>query len=727
MTKVFRRRGFRSSVLLVAALLPWQAGSAQPPTFRSSIELVEVAVLVRDKDGRVVPDLTQADFQLSEEGAPQQIVAFDRVWLDLPQPAKAAAPRPVPQDVASNERVADARVFVLLLDALHVDSRRTQQVRKSARQFVLEHVGPSDLTAVVSPGALESATQDFTSDPTRLLAAIDRFTGTKLQSASVGIEEERRAVERGSIDVHEGRDPDDAERRGRAVALSDVIEALAKHLGRVERRRKALLLFSEGLDYNHADVMSRQQRYSNDIGRAMTRALGALMRSNVSVYAIDPRGLSSVEGALGETQAYGLPRGVQGLGPSVDQEYADSITSLRSVSDATGGFAAVDRNSLSGAFERIVEDSSHYYVLGYSPSRPPKPGELREISVRVSRPGVTVVARKAHAAPTSSAGSSAPRLEAADAPAPAAPLAGPRPRGRPGEGLGGVGDLSAPSSTPRRPVNDFQLLLASPLPRAGLPMRLQAIPFPSDSKKSSVKLVVEVLGRGLQFGERGGRFEERIELALLTVDAHAKADNGRSSNIDLRLTPEELQRVKTTGVRWLSQLELAPGRYQVRVAGRAARTGATGLVTADVDVPRFAPDAPALSGVTLTSLTSVVMLTRGDAKTSDPLATPPSAARTFVAGDHLTARVDAYVPPTLPELELIAFVEWPDGSRNPPIRKKLAGGQAPARGAEVAIPIDTTLLAPGAYVLRIALAAHGAGAALPERAVPFEITAASAR
>jgi VWFA-related protein len=695
--------------LLVAALLPWQ-----PPTFRSSVELVEVAVLVRDRDGRFVPDLTQADFEVVEQGAPQRIVAFDRVSLEIVKPAKDAPALPaVPQDVASNQHVAGARVFVLLLDALHIDTRRTQQARNAARQFVLEHVAATDLAAVVSPGGLDSATQDFTSDKTRLLAAIDRFSGTKLPSAAAGIEEERRAVERGGIAVHDGRDPDDAERMRRAASLSDVLEALAKHLGGVERRRKALLLFSEGIDYNQADAMGRQSRYASEVSRAMSRAFGALMRSNVSVYAVDPRGLSSAEGGFAETPSYGLPRGVQGIGASIDQEYADSLASLRRVSDATGGFAALDTNSFGSAFERIVEDSSHYYVLGYEPSKPLKPGELREIGVRVSRPGVTVVARKGHAAPAARSGGS--RLEAGDAPVPVAPLPGARPRGRP-EGLL---DMSAPAAAPRRLVNELQLLLASPLPRAGLPMRVQAIPFHGDSKKGAVQLVVEVLGGGLQFGERSGRFEEHIELALLTVDAHAKADNGRSSSIDLRLTPEDLQRVKATGVRWLTRLELAPGHYQVRVAGRAARTGATGLVTVDVEVPRWAPDRPALSGVTLTSLTSVLMLTKGDAKSAGAIESPPSAARTFVAGDRLTALVLAYAPKTLPELELVTTVFWSDGSRNPPLRKKLAAGV----GEEVAIPIDTSLLAPGAYVLRIALA----GSELPERVVPFEITAAPSR
>jgi len=710
--------------LVAAALLYSQTPAAQTPTFRSGVELVEVAVLVRDRDGRFVPDLTQADFEIVEQGAAQKIVAFDRVALPIVQPAADRARElTVARDVSSNERVADSRIFVLVLDALHVDSRRTRELRRFARQFIERHVGEADLVAVVSPGGLESATQDFTSDKARLLAAVDQFTGTKLRSAAIGIEEERRAVDRGSVAVHDGKDPDDYERAGRAASLTNVLEALAKHLERAPRRRKSLLLFSEGIEYNQLDILGVQQRYASDVMKAMSRAVGALMRANVSLYAIDPRGLSSVEGDLGETQAFGVARGHGGsLSASVDEEYADSIRSLRHVSEATGGFAAVDTNSFSGAFDRIIEDSSNYYVLGYTPSSPMKPGEFREISVRVSRAGVNVVARKGHAAPRAQSRAAPSELASEAAPS---PFAATRPRGRPIDLV--PTDMAAPVRTTRGLANDLQTLLASPLPRAGLPMRVQAIPFGGDAKKGTVQLVVEVLGGALQFGARGGRFEERIDLAMLTVDARGKADNGRSTTIELRLSQEELQRVKTTGVRWLSRLDLAPGQYQVRVAGRATRTAATGLVTTDVEVPRLRPDRPALSGVTLTSMTSVLMLTKGDSMPGTALTTPPSAARTFVAGDLLTAVVDVYVPPAIPELELVAAVEWSDGSRNPPLKKKIGGGQAQSRSEEVAIPIDTSLLAPGRYVLRIALDAAAAGADKAERLLRFDITTASGR
>ena len=186
------------------------AEPAPQPRFRSGVEVVEVAVVARDSSGRPVTDLTRADLTLLEQGVVQEIVGFERVSL----PAAPAPPRRevVPADVSSNEALAQSRVFVLVLDALHVAPDRNRPVRDYARQFVERVVGPNDLTAVFSPGAVATATADFTSDKARVLAAIDSFTGTKLPSATVERDKEQRQFYSG-VPVHGGKDPDDAPRK----------------------------------------------------------------------------------------------------------------------------------------------------------------------------------------------------------------------------------------------------------------------------------------------------------------------------------------------------------------------------------------------------------------------------------------------------------------------------------------------------------------------------------
>jgi VWFA-related protein len=690
-----------------------QSGQLPQPRFRTAVDVVEVSVLARDRAGRLVTDLTQADFRVLENGAPQQIVAFERVMIPAPAAAAVKATPPAARDVASNEHLPDARIYVLVLDSVHVASTRARNVRAFARQFIEKHVGPDDIVAVLSPGALDTATQDFTNDKSRLLAAVDQFTGSKMTSAILEIDQERRAAALGGgVMAHDGRDPSDAARANAAVALHSVLEAMASHLERIPGRRKSLLLFSEGIDYDLGDVMGTVQRQGSDVMLAMNRAMGALMRTNVSLYAIDPRALMSAEADLVATPLFQPGSDAIVTGRTFADEQSDSIRSLEAVAGATGGFAAVNGNQLTGAFERIVEESGTYYVVGYVSSKPPKPGEFRSIDVKVDRPDVRVTARRGYMAPRRDQA-----RVAVEQPAATNPL--PFPGGR------GGGRAMAPppaattttAATSRGPSPELARLLASPLPQPGLSLRVQAVPFRADGKKADVQLIVEVLGRTLTFVERGGRFEERIDVAMVTVDDRGRAGNGRSTAIDLRLPPDEFQRVKATGVRWLSTLELPAGRYQLRIAARAAGTGITGMLTHDVVVPKFQEDGVGLSAITLTSLPAPLMSTRGKLWLEKSLKGPPSASRVFVRGDRITAALEVYAPRQSRQgPAVIARVEGRDGSTVGTLERS----QSAASESEAGFVIDTGALAPGAYLLRIIASSGGD---TEERTVPFEIVA----
>jgi len=703
-------------VLALAAIVA-QGTAAQPPRFRTGVDVVQVAVVAKDAAGNHVTDLSSSEFEVLEDGVAQRVVAFTRVSLPIfrpplegATPARAAAPA----DVGSNESVASARIFVLVLDALHVAPVRTVTVRQQARQFIEQHVGPGDLAAVFSPGGPASATADFTNDRARLLAAVDSFTSSKLTSAVAERAEEIARAESTGIVVHGGKDPSDGERAGRAQALTATLEALARHLDRAPGRRKALLLFSEGIDYDTSDVMGEAQRYASDVMHSMDRAVNALMRTNVAMYSIDPRGLGSGQGELIATPVYsrrpGDPDVLSERDVELEQERA--IRGLRDLAVATGGFLATDLG-LARAFDRIAAESSEYYVIGYTPSKPSKPGDRRKIVVRISRPGVTVLARRGYVVAAAANASTRPVAPLPDDLAPA-PIGRPgRPRNSP------LGVPAAPESP--RPVAgvsaELTELLASPLPAAGLGLRVQAVPFKGDRSRRDVQIVLEVLGRTLRLEERDGRAEERIELAMVTVDDRGRASNGRSTTIEMRLPRADIARVKSTGVRWLSKLDLAPGRHQIRIAARAVTTGASGLVTHVVDVPRFDPDRLFMSGVTVTSIPSVLMVTRGKAWLDESLSTPPSAGRTFVAGDQLTAAVELHVPKNRRvEASVVAEIGAP-GQPGQPIAAR-PGSDASASSREVAFPIDTRGLPPGAYVLRVT--ATGAGERI-EHAVPFDI------
>ena len=72
--------------------------------------------------------------------------------------------------------------------------------------------------------------------------------------------------------------------------------------------------------------------------------------------------------------------------------------SLRELSDETGGFAVVNANDFSTAFDRIVRDNSSYYAMAYYPPSD-KAGKFHKIEVRVRRPDLRVRARQGYVTP----------------------------------------------------------------------------------------------------------------------------------------------------------------------------------------------------------------------------------------------------------------------------------------------------------------------------------------
>jgi hypothetical protein len=60
----------------------------------------------------------------------------------------------------------------------------------------------------------------------------------------------------------------------------------------------------------------------------------------------------------------------------------------------TGGHAFMNSNDYDAAVDRIFKETSNYYVLDVADPPVGRKAELRELDVRVKRPGVTVRARK---------------------------------------------------------------------------------------------------------------------------------------------------------------------------------------------------------------------------------------------------------------------------------------------------------------------------------------------
>src|SRR5205085_3666709 len=109
-------------------------------------------------------------------------------------------------------------------------------------------------------------------------------------------------------------------------------------------------------------------------------------RNNVSIYAVDPRGLGVFEFDINE-----------GVGMQTDQKYlASTLDTLRTLAENTDGRAIVNRNDLATGMKQIIRDASGYYLLGYTSASAPTDGKFHSIEVRVKRPNVEIRARKGY-------------------------------------------------------------------------------------------------------------------------------------------------------------------------------------------------------------------------------------------------------------------------------------------------------------------------------------------
>src|SRR5205814_4654758 len=84
----------------------------------------------------------------------------------------------------------------------------------------------------------------------------------------------------------------------------------------------------------------------------------------------------------------------------IQNEVRRAQDSLRVLSEQTGGFAIVNQNDFNTGFQRIIEENSSYYVLGYYPTNDKRDGKLRKITIKVN--GYTdaqLSFRKRYAAP----------------------------------------------------------------------------------------------------------------------------------------------------------------------------------------------------------------------------------------------------------------------------------------------------------------------------------------
>jgi VWFA-related protein len=743
-----------SLLLLVALVIPQSpvlnARAQQAPgvTFQVEVNYVDVDVVVTDEKGQFVTGLTRNDFAVFEDGKPQKIDTFSLVDLPVEKSDEVVLQgRPIPADTRTNRKPFDGRVYVIVLDDLDVSAMRSAPTRDAARKFVRDHMAANDLGAVVYTSGRSDAAQEFTTDRELLVRAIDKFQGRRMRSLSLdrldayyqtiayGLNRRNDAdPNTGSINAQDyagyGRtsDPTELERGTRALTVLDTLKNTAEFLGSVRGRRKAVLFFSEGLDFPIRDVFGAHD--ATTVIRASQDAISTAARANVNFYTIDPRGLAGMTTdfmeSAGLASAAGTPgpvllvpgtntpvSGVTGASGGVFsvqdellQEFRLSQDTLRELAEQTGGIAAVNTNNLDPTFDRIADANSRYYVLGYYPPTHPRDGRFHKIEVRVTRPGLRVEARRGYASPRGRTPEERKRDEAARLAREAR-----RPDGK-------------RTSTPLIGT------LTSPIPQSGLTFAVHAAPFKHTRDEASIAMAIELDGSRLPYSapNEKGQVANKIELSFFGLDERGRARSAGWTELDLTLRPETRERVTAHGVRANPRISLPPGRYQIRIGARETVSGMTGSVFYDLDVPDFRKEKLMLGGLVMT--TPSVQQTpsiQPDPVISKLLPAPATSRRDFPQSDELALYTEIYDNETAKQprhIDVSLRVLSETGTEVITSREEVLNGASGEKPWEIygfAKRIPLKGLAPGRYVVRIEATVRGNDGATAMREAPITI------
>ena len=595
--------------LALAAASPHAQTQTPPPRAAGVVQAETTAILVdvvvRDRRGQPVTDLSAGDFEVFEDGVLQEIGAVTLYTPDgagktaaaTPPPATPSSPAPASSPSAPRTETAQEPVVALVFDRLTPEARVF--AHKAALGYVGEQAANRPLVGVFGIDLSLITHQNYTRDLARLRKAIAdvgvrstaQFESQAGRAREAG---QRAAAAQSAAGAPPGGGPGAgaaAQDRGAAVAegmIADMQRRTLETFELLERDqqglstsnallavvngmrglpgRKSVIFFSEGVAIP-ANVAARFRSVIDTANRA-----------NVSIYAMDAAGLrtkSTSEEARDDINA-AANRTLQ-RNPTVDQVGApmtaalernedmlrhDPHSGLGQLADETGGILIRNTNDLTGGFRRIDQDMRNYYMLSYVPKNPTLDGKFRQISVRVKRGGLEIAARK---------GYYAVRAE------------GPMP----------VMSFEAPA---------LALLEATPVPNA-FPIRATALKFPEADRLGLTPVLVSVPASALTFRTSDDGASYRGECTVVVrfrTETKVVADK-LSQNYVLSGPLERLDSVKQGNILFYRQPELAPGVYTMEAVVHDALADRASVRFATVEQRPAEPDTLRVSDLVLVS------------------------------------------------------------------------------------------------------------------------------
>ena len=393
-----------ASVGLVAqsAQTPATPPQQAPPVFKAAVELVAVDVSVIDGGGRPLRGLDASDFSVTVDGQVRRVTSVQFVSQSI-----EAAPQPLPEPdlprFSSNEGATGGRLVMVVVDQGNMNRSTAMELRETVAKL-LGRLGPADRAGLaVVPGGIEV---DFTRHFSLVSNAMGRITG-----GGAGFEKQNRIGLAEALAVE--RDP----------RLIEVIVARECHIRALDMNAEGTLEACRQDLRNEVNQILTETRVQTENSMLALRQLLIRLRPvpgpKTLVYITEglviDRDIGQVSWAAEATAAarasiYAVrvvpsEADVTQRRPSETQVFDRDLAALGL--EALVGMARGSLQTTFGraetAIDRLALELTGYYLLAFEPESSDRDGKAHDITVRVSRPGVTVRARRQFIAPVATA------------------------------------------------------------------------------------------------------------------------------------------------------------------------------------------------------------------------------------------------------------------------------------------------------------------------------------
>jgi VWFA-related protein len=448
----------------LAFLVPLAALAQQQPsrTYGETLEVrvINVDVVVTDRSGKPVTGLTKDDFELFGNGKRKEISNF----LEVNERSAASASAAKAPSGAAAPMSGERRHLIVFVDNTSLQPFNRDRVLTAMQTFIESTMRSSDVAMVVSwnPGLKEN--QPLTGNRALVIAKLQEMMGKTAQGTMLRVSREQTenelrtmlkdygatTFEGGGVSATSlttGAPPSGSIRAGDGAgthrARIDEKPPYDRALGAVRQYANSVMSDTKlkadalrGLMLAFNGVQGRKalifvtESFSTQPARQMFEYLDAIKdefdkgnfqnpRAEITQYNDEPlfQIVTSTANAAGVTlypiSAVGVTGGIDGADASNRGDAVHDRTvgkapgklveqSLQELAAATGGLAVTGTNDFAFGFNRIADDLTMYYSLGYRADAP-KSDAAEKLEIRVKKPGLAVRYRETHvqkAAPT---------------------------------------------------------------------------------------------------------------------------------------------------------------------------------------------------------------------------------------------------------------------------------------------------------------------------------------